>query len=236
MEVAEGGEQIVGMLLEPSLSCHSLFSLHGEDLLRMEVMETPTGGMVATHHHHQGVAHHALLHQAICLHGVLRQPLDQGIIHQVSQWVVHLLPHHQEEKVHQAQAAAEHHQVGGACLHGELRLHHRLVEPLLLALFHHHQVEEVLLHLCRTGIRVEVEDGVVAKQTLSQTYSAPLLHPHPLANLEDESEHYAVIKLNLVVKFDKYRKFCGALHCAETVLLNFGGIIRYVCTDLAVSF
>lgn len=179
VEEVEGGELITGMLLEPSLSCPSLFSLHGEDLLRMAAMEALAGVMVVTHLLHQVVLQHALPHLVTCRHGELHQPLDQEITLQASPWVDLLLPHHQEERAPLDQAAVEHHLVDGACLHGVQHRHLLLGVLQLLALFHHLLVVEVLLLPCPTGTRVEVEDGVVDKLTLSQTFLV-LHHRHPL--------------------------------------------------------
>lgn len=178
-EVVEDGELITGMLLELSLSCPSLFSLHGEDLPRMAAMEALAGVMVVTHLLHQVVLQHALPHLATCLHGELHHLLDQEITLQASQWVDLLLPHHQEEKAPLDQAAVEHHLVDGACLHGVQHPHLLLGELQLLAPFHHLLVVEVLLLPCHTGTRVEVEDGVVDKLTHSQTFLV-LHHRHPL--------------------------------------------------------
>lgn len=178
VEEVGDGELVTGMLLEPSLSCLSLYSLHGEDLPRMAAMEAPAGVMVATHRLLlQVVLQHALLLQATCLLGELHQPLDQGIIHQVFPWV-DLLLHHLEEKAPLDLAAVEHRRVDGACLHGVQHPHLLLEELQLLALFHHLLVVEVLHLQCPIGIRVEVEDGV-ARLTHSRIFSVLLPH-HPL--------------------------------------------------------
>lgn len=175
----EGGELTTGLPQEQSHLCHSLYSLHGEDLLKMAAMETQVGAMVAIHHLHRLVVLlHALLHLATCLPGEALLLLGLGIILQASQWVDPLL-HHLGERVPLVQAAVEHHQVDGACLHGEQHPHLPLVEGLLLAQFHLHQVVEVLHPLCHTGIKVE--DGVVDKPTHSLTFLVPHLLHHPLA-------------------------------------------------------
>ena len=135
--------------------------------------------MVATHLHHL-VGHHLAPHHLVgCLHGELHLLLGQETIHQDFQWVGPLHHLHLEERVVLvlAAAAAQHHPVGGECLHGEQHHHLPQVGHLHQVQFHHLQEAEEHLHPCHIGIRVE-EDGVVAKPTPFLIYLVPLHHPH----------------------------------------------------------
>ena len=172
------GILIIGMHLEPSLSCPNQYSLHGEGHPRMEAMEVTTGVVEVFHHLLQGVHLLVLHHQETCHHGELRPLQALEAILKDFPWAVH---HHlplQVEKLILRPTAVEILLVDGVCLHGE-GLHLHQVDHLHLALFHLLQEEEVLLLRCHTGIKV-VEIGMAMdSQVSSQTFLEPHHHlPH----------------------------------------------------------